>query len=208
VGIVGGAATDVVTSVQYGTGGTIVPLSRAPVPYGFTTIASEAGEIFLYWAGDSAVFPTGAQTVRVVRTGTTRLRAVIWSLYVTTGQQVQLDSGAVGSSASVTNPSWTHTSLADNVVAFLALHSGNNTMTTTPATNWTRAVGNTTSEDATSFGCGWAERTLATAGELAPGWTVGAASFVGASIAFKEAPPPAAPPVRPPQQRSTYRGRW
>jgi len=198
VGIVqSGAVTDLVTSVAYGTGAGSVPLSRAASPYGFATEATEAGGVYLYWAGDSAVFPAGAQTVRIVRTGTTSIRAVIWTMTVTAGQQVQLDGspgGATGTSASVANPSWTHTSLAANVVAFLVIHSGLQTMTTTPATNWTRSVGNTTSEDFTATGRGWAERTLATAGALAPGWTASTADdFVGASIAFKEGAPPPAP---------------
>jgi hypothetical protein len=206
VGIIqSGSTSDVVTSVQYGTGGTVAPLTRAAAPYGFNTQATETGGVYLYWAGDSTVFPSGTQTVRVVRTGTVALRMVVWTMTVAGGQQVQLDDGATFTSAAVTNPAWTHTSLANNVVAFLALFSGNNTMTTTPATNWTRSVGNTTSEDATSFGRGWAERTLATAGALAPGWTVGSASAVGSSIAFKEGaplPPPSGLPilVMPPPQ--------
>lgn len=201
VGIVqSGSASDLVTSVTYGIAAGPVALPRAATPYGFATETTEAGAVYLYWAGDSAVFPTGAQTVRIARTGTTRMRAVIWSLYVATGQQVQLDDGATGTSTSQANPSWTHSSLVNNVVAFLAIHSGLNTMTTTPATNWTRSVGNTTSEDVTATGAGWAERTLATAGALAPGWTAATADdFRGCSIAFKEgAPPPAGglPPRR------------
>jgi hypothetical protein len=194
IGIVqSGAVTDLVTSAQYGTGGTVVPLSRAASPYGFAAESTEPGAVYFYWAGDSAVFPTGSQVVRIVRTGSTRMRAVIWSLYVATGMQVQLDNGATGSHVGIANPSWSHSSLANNVVAFLAIHSGLNTMTTTQAAGWTKAVGNTTSEDATATGTGWAERTLATAGALAPGWTAATAEdFVGASISFKEgAPPPA-----------------
>jgi hypothetical protein len=197
--IVQTTVTDLVTSVTYGTGAGQVPLSRAASPYGFATESTEAGGVYIYWAGDSAVFPSGTQTVRVVRTGTTAIRMVVWTMTVTAGQQVQLDSGATGTSASVANPSWTHTSLANDVVAFLGIHSGLQTMTTTPATNWTRAVGNTTSEDISATGRGWAERTLATAGALAPGWTAGTADdFRGCSIAFKEGappPPPAALPI-------------
>gem|GEM_PF-3128485 len=209
VGIVqSGAASDLVTGVTYGIAAGPVALSRAATPYGFAAESTEPGGVYLYWAGDSAVFPSGAQTVRIARTGTASLRAVIWSLYVATGQQVQLDGspgGATGTSASVANPSWTHTSLANNVVAFLAIHSGLNAMTTTPATNWTRAVGGTTSEDFTATGRGWAERTLATAGALAPGWTIGSDDFVGSSIAFKEAAPP--PPGGRPLQRRQPRQR-
>jgi hypothetical protein len=206
VGIVqSGSASDLVTSVTYGIAAGPVALSRGATPYGFATETTEAGAVYLYWAGDSAVFPSGTQTVRIARTGTTSMRAVIWTMTVTAGQQVQLDDGATGTSVSVANPSWSHSSLVNNVVAFLAIHSGLNTMTTTPATNWTRSVSNTTSEDFTATGRGWAERTLATAGALAPGWTAATADdFVGSSIAFKEAAPPvvAAPPIlvmAPPQ---------
>jgi hypothetical protein len=185
--------TDMVTSVSYGTGGDAVTLTRAASPYGFATEATEAGAVYIYWAGDGATFPSGTQTVRVVRTGTTAIRMVVWTMTVTAGQQVQLDNGGTGTSASVANPSWTHSSLVNNVVAFLGIHSGLQTMTTTPATNWTRAVGNTTSEDISGTGRGWAERTLATAGSLGAGWTAGTADdFVGCSISFKEAAPPPA----------------
>jgi len=189
--VVQNATGDAINSAVYGTGAGSVTLSRLD----FRTVASEAGGVYIYWAGNSATFPAGAQTVRFARNATAAsMRMVCWTMTVTAGQQVQLDgSVAGGSSASVTNPSWSHSSLVDNVVAFLGLHSGNNTMTTTQAAGWTTAVGNTTSADATSFGWGWAERTLATAGALAPGWTVGAASFVGSSVAFKEGAPPPAP---------------
>lgn len=188
-----GSASDLVTSVAYGTVAGPVTLSRAASPYGFASEPTEAGAVYLYWSGDSAVFPTGAQTVRIVRGSTTRMRAVIWTMTCTAGQVVALDSGATGQSASVANPSWAHTSLAADVVAFLAIHSGLNAMTTTQAAGWTKAVGDTTSEDTTGTGTGWAQRTLGTAGALSPGWTATADDFVGASIAFKEAAPPAPP---------------
>lgn len=189
---VSASSSDLVTSVAYGTGAGSVPLTRAASPYGFATDATEAGGVYLYWAGDSAVFPSGAQTVRIVRTGTSNMRAMISTMTVTPGQQVQLDGppgGATGTSASVANPSWSHASLVNDVVAYLGIHSGHNTMTATPATNWTLQG----SQDVTATGRGFARRVLATAGALAPGWTVAAASFRGSSIAFKQAaPPPAA----------------
>lgn len=178
------STSDVVTSVAYGAGAGAVSLTRIR----FDTEATEPGGVYLYWAGDSAVFPSGAQTVRVVRTGTNNLRAAISTMTVTAGQQVAVDSHATGTSASAV-PAWTHTSLTDNVVAYLGIHSGINAMTLAPATNWT---GGPTPgfEDVGNFGRGWARRTLATAGALAPGWTTAADDYVGCSIAFKEAPPP------------------
>jgi hypothetical protein len=176
-----GLATDAVTSVAYGTGAGAVILSRRR----FDTEITEAGGVYLYWA--AGLFPAGAQTVRVVRTGTASMGAVVSTMTVTdpVNFTVGVDSDATGTSASVANPSWTHTSLADNVVAYLGIHSGLQAMTATPATNWTLQ----TSFDAGAFGRGFARRTLATAGALAPGWTAATADdFRGSSIAFKEVP--------------------
>jgi hypothetical protein len=193
--IVCGSVSDLVTSVSYGTGAGAVPLPRGASPYGFATEATEAGGVYIYWAGDSAVFPSGTQTVRITRTGATDMRAVVSTMTCAAGQVVALDSGATGTSASAANPSWTHTSLVNNVVAYLGIHSGLQTMTTTPATNWTLQG----SQDVGAIGRGWARRTLATAGALAPGWTAATADdYRGCSIAFKEAappPPPSGPPI-------------
>lgn len=202
VGIVQSASvSDLVTSVAYGIVAGAVPLGRGASPYGFASESAEAGAVYWYWAGDSNVWPSGAQTVRIVRTGTNRIQAVIWPLYVATGKVVALDGGATGTHTSTgsANPSWAHASLVNDVVAVLAIHSGNNTMTTTPATGWTRAAGNTASVDATATGAGWAERTLATAGALAPGWTDAAAEdWRGSSMSFMEATPSQAPSGTPP----------
>ena len=196
------SVSDVVTSVSYGISTGAVALARAASPYGFATEATEPGGVFIYWGGDSTVWPSGAQTVRIVRTGTDNIRCLISSMTVAAGQVVSLDSGATGTSASVANPAWTHASLVNNVVAYLGIHSGLQTMTTTPATNWTLQG---TAEDVGNVGRGWARRTLATAGALAPGWTAATADdFVGSSIAFQEAAAPAAslgPPWRAPARR-------
>lgn len=183
VGIVNStAALDAVTSVTYGTGAGAVPLVRRR----FDTESTEPGGVFIYWAGGGSVFPAGAQTVRIVRTGTNNLRCVISTMTCAAGQMVAVDSDATGQSASVANPSWTHTSLANDVVAYESIHSGLQTMTTTPATNWTLQG---TAEDVGAVGRGWARRTLATAGALGPGWIAATADdFVGSSIAFKEVP--------------------
>lgn len=193
--IVCGSTSDLVTSVAYGTGAGAVPLARAS----FQTEATEAGGVYIYWAGGGSVFPSGAQTVRVVRTGTTSMGMVCSTMTTAANQQVDIDGTVqTGTSASVANPSWTHTSLVNNVVAYLGIHSGLQTMTNTPAASWTLQ----SSFDAGAVGRGWARRTLATAGALAPGWTAGTADdFRGSSIAFKEVPPPqvVVDPVHPTQ---------
>jgi hypothetical protein len=183
VGIVYNSTSDLVTSVAYGISTGAVTLTRRR----FDSEATEAGAVMLYWA--AGTFPSGTQTVRVARTGTTNMRFVVWTMTVTDPTQftVAVDSDATGTSASAANPSWTHTALSDNVVAYEAIHSGLTSMTATPATNWTLAD----SEDYGAQGRGWARRTLATAGALAPGWTASTADdFVGSSIAFKEVPIP------------------
>lgn len=184
----GGAATDFVTSVTYGTGAGAVALIRRR----FATEGTEPGGVYIYWG--AGTFPAGAQTVRVVRTGTSNMRAAVSTMTVAAGQTVAVDSDATGQATTspVANPSWTHTTLTDNVVAYEGIHSGLQAMVNTPRTSpvvWTLAptpgfddIGNT--------GRGWARATLGTAGALSPGWTAATAEdFVGASIAFKEAPP-------------------
>jgi hypothetical protein len=178
--VVGNSTSDLITSVTYGG----VQLTRRR----FNTEATEAGAVYIYWGATD--FPTGAQNVIVNRTGSTSLRAAISTMTCAAGMTIGVDSDATGTSASVANPSWTHTSLTDNVVAYLGIHSGLTTMTSTPATNWTLAP-TPGFEDYGAQGRGWARRTLATAGALAPGWTAATADdFVGASIAFKEIPIP------------------
>lgn len=198
------SASDVVTSVVYGTGAGAITLSR----FAFQTETTEPGGVFGYWAGGGNVFPSGAQTIRIARTGTDNLRAAISTMTVAAGQQVAIDLAfATGTSASASNPSWTHTSSVNNVVAYLAIHSGLNAMTNTPATNWTLAP-TPGFEDVGNFGRGWARRTLATAGALAPGWTAGTADdYVGVSIAFKEASPPVVIGARAPiiSRRAVHR---
>jgi hypothetical protein len=182
--VVGNSTSDLITSITYGISAGAVTLTRRR----FDTESTEAGAVYLYWA--AGTFPAGAQTVRVARTGTASLRAAISTMTVTTPASftVAVDSDATGTSVSVANPSWTHTSLVDNVVAYLGIHSGLTTMTNTPATNWTLAP-TPGFEDYGAQGRGWARRTLATAGALAPGWTASTADdFVASSIAFKEVP--------------------
>jgi hypothetical protein len=173
----GGAVTDLVTSVAYGVAGGAVTLTRRR----FDTEATEAGGVYIYWGTG---LPTGTQTVRVARTGTTNLRAVIWTMTVAAGQSVLIDADNVGTSASVANPGWTlNTTPATNTVCYEGIHSGLQTMTATPAAGWTLS----TSDDIGTTGRGWARRT-ATGGAVASGWVASTAEdFVGSSVAFKEA---------------------
>jgi hypothetical protein len=183
-----GAVTDQIASVVYGTGAGSVTLTRRR----FDTESTEAGGIYIYWAGGSNVFPSGTQTLRIDRSAvTSNMGAVVSLMTVAAGKVVAFDSEGTGLSASVANPSWTHTSLTNDVVAYLGIHSGLLSMTATPATNWVLQG----SFDIGAQGRGFARRTLAAAGALAPGWTASTADdFVGSSIAFREADPPVSMP--------------
>lgn len=185
------AVTDLITSVSYGTSAGAVNLTRRR----FNTEATEPGAIYIYWG--AGTFPAGTQTVRITRTTTTNMRAAISTMTVAAGMTVAVDSDATGTSASFANPSWSHASGHDNTVAYLGIHSGLATMTNTPAASWTLAP-SPGFEDIGNQGRGWARRTLATAGALAPGWTAATADdFVGSSIAFYEVPVPLAGHVFP-----------
>lgn len=179
--IVGNSVTDLVTSVSYGISTGAVQLTRRRM----NTESTEAGAVYIYWA--NGTFPAGTQTVRIVRTGTTSLRAAISTMTCAADSQILVDSDATGLSASAANPSWNQTVVAANVVAYEGIHSGLTSMTSTPATGWTLAP-TPGFEDYGAQGRGWARRAAA-AGVLACGWIAGTADdFVGSSIAFYEAP--------------------
>jgi hypothetical protein len=206
VALATGANTDVVTSVTYGTAAGAVPLTeRRWVP-----MTTEPSSVYLYWAG-GVTYPSGAQTVRIVRTGTVSLRAVVCPMTVAAGQQVAVDNDtSLAQPTATSNPSWAMATTAAPTECYLGIASGLQTMVNTPATNWT-LIG--VHEDQGSQGRGWARRTMASAGAAAPGWTAGTAEdFVGASIAFKEAPLTSTatrgkPARRPRQGVPPHRGR-
>lgn len=178
------AVTNNINSVTYGISTGAVPLIRRR----FNTESTEAGGVFIYWAG-GVVFPAGAQTVRVAKlTGNTNnIRAYIATMTCAATFQVAVDADTTGTSASVTNPSWTMSTTVAETQCYLGIHSGITAMTNTPAANWT--LGSTGFEDVGAIGRGWARRFFnAGPGNAAPGWTVGADDFVGGSIAFKEEP--------------------
>jgi hypothetical protein len=190
------STTDLVTSVQYGTGAGAVTLTRAASPYGFAVDTTEAGAIYIYWAGDSAVFPSGTQTVRVVRGGTTQnMRYAISTMTCAVGQIITVDVGNSFFSASAANPAVALNTTVAVTQCYLGVHSGITTMTNTPATNWTLAP-TPGFEDFGAQGRGWARRFFNTGpGNAAPGWTIGADDYVISAAAFREAPPPPAGPT-------------
>lgn len=176
----GGSAVDLVTSVTYGGSGL--------VRRRFDIETTEAGAVYIYWGAGS--LPTGAQNVVVNRTSTANIRAVISTMTVAAGQTVAVDIDGSGTSAAAPNPSWTMTTAATTTACYLGIHSGLQTMTTTPATNWTLQG---TADDIGNTGRGWARRLAVAAGNTAPGWTAATSEdFVGGSIAFKEIPIPPA----------------
>jgi hypothetical protein len=185
------SASDVITSVTYGISAGAVTLTRRR----FDTEATEPGGVYIYWA--AGTFPAGAQTVRIARTGTDNIRAAISTMTVAAGMTVAVDADATGTSASAANPSWAMATAAAATACYLGIHSGLNTMTSTPAANWTLAP-SPGFEDIGLQGRGWARQLMTSAGAAAPGWTAATADdFVGASIAFKEIPVPLAGHVSP-----------
>jgi hypothetical protein len=179
------AVTDNITGVTYGISTGAVTLTRRR----FNTEATEPGGVQIWWAG-GVTFPAGAQTVRVAKlaANTNNIRAYVATMTCAAGQQVSVDTDSTGTSASIANPSWTMTTTAATTACYLGIHSGITTMLNTPATNWTLG-GSPGFEDVGAVGRGWARRSAVAAGNQAPGWTLATADdFVGASIAFKEAP--------------------
>jgi hypothetical protein len=191
------SAADQIVSATYGIVGGAVPLTERR----FVPLSAEASAVYLYWAA-GVTFPTGAQTIRIIKTvATANERAVICPMTVAAGQQVSVDNDtSVSNINAVANPTWAMVTTVAPTECYLGFASGAQTMTTTPATNWTQ-VG--TAEDAGTQGRGWARRTMGTAADAVPGWIVLAEDHAGASIAFKEVPltaPPAGLPtlVAPP----------
>ena len=175
----GGSTVDNITSVTYGTSTGAVPLTERR----FQAENTEAGAVWVYWAA-GVVFPSGAQTCRIVRAGTTDIRAAVCPMTCAAGMQIAVDVDSSGVSASVVNPSWAMTTTDPATVCYEGIHSGLNTMTSTPATNWT-LIG---WDDIGLTGRGWAYRVMTSAGDALPGWTAATADdYVGVSVAFKEA---------------------
>lgn len=183
-----GSAADQVVSVTYGITTGAVPLTERR----FVPITTEAGAVYLYWAG-GVIYPAGAQTCRIVKTAAAAaMGAAVCPMTVAAGQQVAVDFDTSSvSTAAVANPSWSHVTVATATECYEAIVSGLQTMTATPRTSpvvWT-LIG---SFDAGTQGRGFARTTQAAAGEASPGWTAATAEdYAGASISFKEAALPA-----------------
>jgi hypothetical protein len=173
------SATDQVSGVTYGG----VAMSRIRSE----SEATEAGRTYIYWLDN---IPTGTQDVVVTTTSTSSKQAVVATMLVASGKIVTVAGSATGTSASVANPSWTISGLTASSVlmAYEVIHSGLQTMTTTPAASWTLI----SSTDLGSQGRGFARQAVASSGTtLTCGWTASTADdFVGDSVAFIESDPP------------------
>ena len=180
-----GSVADSVVSVTYGIAAGAVPVTERR----FNTDPTEPGAVYIYWAA-GVTFPTGAQTVRIVRTGASgiTLRAAIYTMTVAAGQQVAVDVDNSAVSASAANPTVTLTTTVVTTQCYAGLYSGITTMTNTPATGWTGAP-TPGFDDVGAFGRGWERRFFSTGpGNAAPGWTLSADDYVISAIAFKEVP--------------------
>jgi hypothetical protein len=178
-----GSDTDIISSVTYGISVGAVPLARRRSD---SKATGESGRVYVYWA--AGPFPAGAQTIRIVTTGTIGRRVGISTMTTTVPSSFGVDADADNgfTSDSQLNPSWTLATAASvNTVCYEAIHSGITTMTATPATGWSLQA----SKDEGAWGRGWANRSF-TGGNLTCGWTVGADDVVGSSISFKEIPAP------------------
>ena len=125
-------------------------------------------------------------------------KLVVSTMVTGGGRAVAVAGHNTGTSASVANPSWTITGLTAGTLleAYEVIHSGLQTMTTTPAAGWTLQE----SLDEGAVGRGFARQEIAVAGTtLACGWTAATADdFVGSSVAFYALPAPARPKQRRP----------
>lgn len=182
-----GSASDRITSVTYG-GATMNRVRQ-------DSESTEAGNTTIYWLDGVA---TGTQNVVVTHTGT--IRIAVFTMTVAAGKVVQTDGDGTGTSASASNPSWTMATSGASAICGEVIHSGLQTMTNTPASGWSLvvpgALGTGSAIDRGAQGAGFAQGPFASA-SVTCGWTAATADdFVGSSVAFIEATPPAA--VEPP----------
>lgn len=182
--IVQNASTaDQVTGVTYA--------GAAMTRIGTLSEATEAGRVYMYWLDNVA---TGTQNVAMTTNGTASKRLVVATMNSGAGTTIDLAGSGTGTSTSTANPTWNITGLTngDQVMAYLCIHSGLQSMTTTPAANWTLI----NRFDLGSQGNGFARRTNVTTVSgttLSAGWTAATADdYVGIAAAFKEVIPPPA----------------
>ena len=184
-----GSAADQVSSVAYGTAADAVVLTErrfAPLSGG----TSEPGAVYIYW-GSGVTFPTGAQTVRVVKTvATADHRAAVCRVTtaVNTQMSVDFDTSALNTAGS-TNPSWTHNTVAAQTECYFGWVSDLNAITgISIGANWTSLA---TIVDEGNQQIIFGRRTMGAAGNALPAVTAPSDAWAGASISFKEASLPA-----------------
>ena len=175
------SAADQVSGVTYD--------GQPMVRVSFSTEPTEAGAVYIYWLGPGGITP-GTQNVAMTTTGTANKQLCVATMTVTTsGATVGLASFNSAISASAANPTVTLTGLTTGipVSAFVVIHSGLQTMTTTVPTGWTRI----SSTDLGSQGRGFAQDDVTPSGTtLIGGWTAATAEdYVISIIGFVEVPP-------------------
>lgn len=172
-------ATPSVTAIDYG------GVALANIQQNSDT--SETGNTMIWWADN---IPTGTQDVTVTHAG--QIRIAVYTMTVTAGQVVAVDTTAGQDTTTSSNPAWNMTTTTGRTTFCVeVITSGLQTMTTTPATNWTAAT--TTGLDRGAQGWGSARRSPnPTGGVVACGWTAATSDdWCGSSAAFYEAAPPA-----------------
>lgn len=172
-----GSAADQVSGVTYG--------GAAMTRLRFDSESTKAGATYIYWLDG---ITAGTQNVVLTTSGSNIKKMVVSTMTASPGATVAVAGHNTGTSASVSNPSWTITGLtaASKLEAYECIHSGLTTMTTTPAASWTLQE----SLDEGATGRGFARQEIASSGTtLASGWTAATADdFVGSSAAFIEVP--------------------
>ena len=168
-------ATDEVTSVTYG--------GIAMTRLSFNTEATEPGAVYIYWLDNIA---TGTQNVVMTTSAATSKQLVVATMTVASGGGVKVAGNNFATSVSAANPAVTISGFVSGirVSAFEVIHSGLQTMTTTPATGWTRI----SSTDLGAQGRGFARQDVTINGNtLTAGWTAATADdYVIATVAFRE----------------------
>lgn len=168
-------SADQVSGVTYG--------GAAMTRLRFDTETTEAGGVYIYWLDGIA---TGTQNVVMTTTGTAAKRLSVSTMTVASGLSVVVASHNTATSTSAANPSVTLTGLTSGstLSAYLGVHSGLQTMTTTPGASWTNIV----NADRGNTGYGQARQQVASSGTtLVCNWTAATADdYVISAVAFIE----------------------
>jgi hypothetical protein len=170
------SVADQISGITYG--------GTAMTRLSFETNGTESGAVYTYFLD---AVSGGTQNVAMTTTGTAEKQLMVATMLKTASPASVVPIIGTGTSTSATDPTWNITGLntADTYVAYEAIHSGLQAMTTTPNASWT-LVGST---DAGTQGRGFARLTSATSGvsSITSGWLAGTADdFVGVSVALYE----------------------